>query len=154
MKTSENKVSNFGKIFLMGEITPTSNSTGLFLYPTFCLFLFSTRGQNSHASIRSLGHSSTKASCDSCIPQNLNLEHGQHVLDRSATGEPCLSGLSVPHLGKRAGDVGSTNWDSWRHSWWISRTRKFLEHHPLQPGPQLEGEGREELAGGRKSKDK
>lgn len=30
---------------------------------------------------------------------------------------------------------------------WISRTRKFLEHHLLQLESQLEEEGREELVG-------
>ena len=40
--------------------------------------------------------------------------------------------------------------DFWHYSWWISRTGKFLEHHLLQLDSQLEEEGREDLAEGRK----
>lgn len=66
----------------------------------------------------------------------------------SYRAEPCVC-LSVAHLGKRVADAGSPGADSWHHSWWISRTRKFLEHHLLQLESQLEEEG-EELVEGRK----
>ena len=122
-----------------------------FLTPSFCLQLFLPWGQNSNTSISGLGHSPAQQ-VDSSIPHNLNLEHGQAEgwkEKSNCRAVPCVC-LSVVHLGKRVDDTGATEQDSWHHSWWISRARKFLEHHLLQLESQLEEEGREELVEGRK----
>lgn len=121
-----------------------------FLTPSFCLQLSLPWGQNSNTSISGLGHSSGPASWFFHSPQFKPGAWPSRRLEGEEQLQSCALCLSVAHLGKRVDDTGATEQDSWHHSWWISRARKFLEHHLLQLESQLEEERREELVEGRK----